>query len=146
VDGLAIKSIPKGNRNTSALLPVDYLDRSCLPEIEPPRRVGVRVVAKALFYLCQASLKASDTHSTRSEGHFFPRSFNIRSSSARRASISSASRPFAVWFKTLSAALTFVAGGVLGSSITLPIVVTAAPASWFSERAMRSPKTSGGVV
>jgi hypothetical protein len=50
----------------------------------------------------------------------------VASSAATRASISSISMAFAVWFSTLSAALTFVAGGVAGSTITLCRTDTAA--------------------
>jgi hypothetical protein len=37
-----------------------------------------------------------------------------------------------VWFKMLSAARTFVAAGVLGSTMTLPKVETAALDIWWS--------------
>src|ERR1700683_5084609 len=49
-----------------------------------------------------------------------------RSSAAKRASISSSSIALAVWSRMLSAARTLVAGGVLGSTMALPKVVTAA--------------------
>ena len=50
----------------------------------------------------------------------------VRSNSAKRASMSSVSIAFMVWFRMLSAERTLVEAGVAGSSMTLPSVETAA--------------------
>ena len=64
--------------------------------------------------------------------HFFCLDSAVRSSSERRASRFSVSIALVVWFKMLSAARTFVAAGVLGSTMTFPNVETAAVDIWWS--------------